>query len=185
MTHSTSNDAALLRAARRDPEAFAEFYRRHAGRVYDSTLRQVQIEEVALDVTAEAFARALRLVGTFRGVHTDSGAAWIHAIADSLLKLYWRRQRVERGARDRLGISEEIWNASDDDDLERRLDALARGGTLERLLAELPAAQRAVVHMRVVDEASSPRSRARSGFRQRPLASKPAAASSVSAAASK
>jgi RNA polymerase sigma factor (sigma-70 family) len=152
--YATRSDRQLLRAARTDPEAFAEFYRRHSGAVYGSIVRQVEIPEVALDVTAEAFAHALRRVGGFRGVRTDSGAAWIHAIADSLLKQYWRRQRVERSARDRLGIGEDSWSATAEDELERRLDALSQGGTLERLLDELPESQRAVVHMRVVGEAS-------------------------------
>jgi RNA polymerase sigma factor (sigma-70 family) len=154
MTFPTSSDSDLLRAARRDPEAFAEFYRRRVGPVYGAVLRQVEIPEVAVDVTAEAFAHALRRVGSFRGVRTDSGAAWIHAIADSLVRQYWRRQRVERSARERLGIDEDVWCATDEDELERRLDALAQGGTLEQLLEELPEAQRAVVHMRVVGEAS-------------------------------
>jgi RNA polymerase sigma-70 factor (ECF subfamily) len=152
-SYEALSDSELLRLAKGDDEAFAEFYRRFAEPVYAATLRRVGNAEVAVDVTAEAFAHALRVVGRFRGARAGSGGAWIHAIAESVLNQYWRTQRVERKARERLGIDDDTWNRHDDQDIERRLDALASGGRLERLLDQLPSMQRAVVHMRVVGEA--------------------------------
>jgi RNA polymerase sigma-70 factor (ECF subfamily) len=147
------SDTELLRLAKRDEDAFAEFYRRFAEPVYAATLRRVGNAEVAVDITAEAFAHALRVVGSFRGARAGSGGAWIHAVAESLLNQYWRTERVERKARERLGIDDRDWGRQDDQEIEQRLDALASGGKLERLLDQLPGTQRAVVHMRVVGEA--------------------------------
>jgi RNA polymerase sigma factor (sigma-70 family) len=152
--YSSATDSELLRIARTDADAFAEFYRLHADVVYRSVARRVESPDAALEITAEAFAHALRLVGRFRGARPESGAAWIQTIAASLAKQQQRTHRVQSRARERLGITEERWSAFDDGEIEQRLDALAAGGRLERLLGELPASQRAVVQMRVVGDAS-------------------------------
>ena len=54
------DDSALLRRARGDAEAFGAFYRRHARAVYRSLLGACGDPDVALDLTAETFARALQ-----------------------------------------------------------------------------------------------------------------------------
>ena len=78
------DDSELLRRARVDADAFGVFYRRHARAVYRSLLSACGDPDVALDLTAETFARALQSVGRFRGVRVESGRAWIFAIANSL-----------------------------------------------------------------------------------------------------
>ena len=54
------DDSELLRRARVDADAFAAFYRRHAHAVYRSLLSDCGDPDVALDLTAETFARALQ-----------------------------------------------------------------------------------------------------------------------------
>ena len=63
------DDSELLRRARMDADAFGVFYRRHARAVYRSLLSACGDPDIALDLTAETFARALQWVGSFRGVH--------------------------------------------------------------------------------------------------------------------
>ena len=110
MTHDAMSagtgrdDASLLRNARRDPEAFGVFYRRHVAAVHAKFARAVGGEQVSLDLTAEVFARALERVHAFRGVRTESAAAWIHAIADRLLLDYYRSGGVADRAVRRLAI---------------------------------------------------------------------------------
>src|SRR5712671_681643 len=89
------DDSELLRRARVDANAFGAFYRRHARAVYHSLLSDCGDPDVALDLTAETFARALQAVGRFRGVRVESGRAWIFAIANSMLLQYQRERRVE------------------------------------------------------------------------------------------
>jgi RNA polymerase sigma-70 factor, ECF subfamily len=148
--HLDGDDTTLLRRARRDPEAFGLFYRRHANGVYRALLAGCRDEQVALDLTAETFAHALLQLGSFRGARPASGAAWIHAIARSQLELYRRREVASTRARRRLGLHSPAADA-EDDRLVDRLDAADRLG---RQLDRLPSEQRAVLQLRVVDEAS-------------------------------
>src|SRR4051794_19899157 len=54
-----SSDEALLLAARRDADAFAEFYRRHARPLAGFLVRRTGDAEAAADLLAETFAPAL------------------------------------------------------------------------------------------------------------------------------
>jgi RNA polymerase sigma-70 factor (ECF subfamily) len=53
------DDDALLLAAADDPDAFAQFYRRHVGGVIAYFRRRTGDAELAADLTAETFAAAL------------------------------------------------------------------------------------------------------------------------------
>ena len=122
------DDSELLRRARVDANAFGAFYRRHARAVYRSLLSGCGDPDVALDLTAETFARALQSLGRFRGLHVSSGRAWIFAIANSLLLQYQRDLRIEDRARRRLGILEATRSHADDDSVDgaRRRGCIAR-----------------------------------------------------------
>jgi RNA polymerase sigma factor (sigma-70 family) len=97
-------DAALLAATASDPEAFASFYRRHVADVLAFHRRRTGDAQLALDLTAETFARALRAAATYR--EADGAAvAWLFAIARNLLADSYRRGRVRDDARRRLGIA--------------------------------------------------------------------------------
>ena len=60
----TDTDTDLLRRARRDADAFGEFYGRHARRIYACLVRDTGNADLAADLTAETFAEALRGVVT-------------------------------------------------------------------------------------------------------------------------
>jgi RNA polymerase sigma-70 factor (ECF subfamily) len=148
-TGTSRDDASLLRNARRDPEAFGVFYRRHIAAVHAKFARAVGDEQVSLDLTAEVFARALERVHAFRGVRTESAAAWIHAIADRLLLDYYRSGGVADRAVRRLAIQAPVV-----DEYDAGLEHLVDPVSLERALARLPERQREVVQLRLVDELS-------------------------------
>jgi len=145
------DDAALLRSARRDPAAFGVFYRRHVVAVHAKFMRALGSEQVALDLTAEVFARALERVHGFRGVRPQSAAAWIHAIADRLLLDYRRSGAAADRALRRLAIQPPALS-----ELDARLEHLVseRPASLRRALARLPERQREAVQLRLVDELS-------------------------------
>jgi DNA-directed RNA polymerase specialized sigma24 family protein len=100
----SSGDAELLKAARRDPEAFCAFYEQHAVRLRAWLRRECGSTEIATDLTAETFAQALVSLGRFRGTEDAQAAAWLYGIARNLLAQYRRRQRVETAARRRLDL---------------------------------------------------------------------------------
>lgn len=151
-SHESKDDVSLLRAARRDPDAFAVFYRRHVGAIHAKLARAAGNEQVALDLTAEVFARALARVHGFRGVRAESGAAWIHAIADRLLLDHHRAGGVADRALRRLAIRPPALDEQDDGDLARLLEG--RAVPVAEALARLPERQREAVCLRLVHELS-------------------------------
>jgi RNA polymerase sigma-70 factor (ECF subfamily) len=109
------SDAALLRAAAENPEAFGEFYDRHARAVLGFLFRRTDSPDTAADLCAETFAAAFVQRRRFR----DTGAparAWLYAIARNLLSHYVRRQRVSDRYRRRIGAPV---LSMDDEQLER------------------------------------------------------------------
>ena len=151
MVDEPATDEALLLAARTDAQAFTQFYRRHAAMVLGYLVRRTRDPELGADLTAETFACALEGVARF-DPNRGSAVGWLFGIARNQLLRTLERGRVERRARDRLGMGRiEL----DDDDLERIL-TLAESQSTAALLAEamdaLPPGQRAALDARVRDE---------------------------------
>ncbi|WP_026909510.1 RNA polymerase sigma factor [Patulibacter minatonensis] len=141
-------DAVLL--ASRVPDDFGRFYRRHVGAVTSYVGRRTERADVAFDVVAETFARALA-----RRDHFDPARgpaiAWLLTIARNLMIDAARRGRVADETRRRLR-HEPV--ALDDDDLaaiDRRRDV-----DLAAALGALPEDQRTLVLQRVLEERSYP-----------------------------
>lgn len=143
------DDTAQLRAARTDPDAFAAFYRQWAPPLH-AWLRSQLPAEVANDLTAEAFAQALLGLGRFRGAGPGSGVAWLWGIARNLARQHHRHARIERGARDRLGIVERGYEPGSWDEAEARAQAAALAGELARTMDGLTPQQRQAIELRVV-----------------------------------
>lgn len=112
--------------------------------------------EIALDLTAETFARALESRGRFRGRSDGEAAAWVWGIARNVLGEFFKRGRVERRALRRLGLEPP---AVSDDEIER-IEQLAGVDELREAvaaaLAALGADQREALRLRVVDELDYP-----------------------------
>jgi RNA polymerase sigma-70 factor (ECF subfamily) len=143
-------DARLIRDARRDPEALAELYRRHAERIH-VWLRGQVAPHVAADVLAETFAQAALSLRRFRDPGDGSALPWLYGIAKNLLRRYWERERVDRSARARLGMPETSYDADLGRQEERdRVERMRPG--LVAALATLPPGQRRALELRVIEE---------------------------------
>ena len=143
------DDDALLVAAADDPEAFAQFYRRHVRGVLAYFRRRAPDAETAADLTAETFAAALagrRRFAPERG----PAAAWLYGIARRQLVTFQRRGHVERRARRRLGMA----RIELTDEMLERVEAVADAelAQVDVALAALPDDQRAAVHARIVED---------------------------------
>ena len=57
------DERLLVDRARSDPDAFAQLYRSHAGRVHAMAWRRLGSREAAEDVTSATFERAWRAMG--------------------------------------------------------------------------------------------------------------------------
>ena len=143
------SDAELIRAARRDPEAFGELYRRHAAAIHSWFCAQVD-RDAAAELTAETFAQAAISLRRFRDRMGGSALPWLFGIAKNLLRRYFERDRIERSGRERLHMP-----SPHEPDLAR-IDELDRARrlrpTLASALATLPSGQRRALEMRVLEE---------------------------------
>lgn len=87
------DDRELITAAvRRDPQAWAEIYERHAGQLLGFFVNQLRDHAAAEDMTAEVFVEALQAADRFHGNTTDL-RSWLFRIARNNLIDHFRRQR--------------------------------------------------------------------------------------------
>src|SRR3954453_12005446 len=117
-------DAELLHAARSDPAAFGEIYQRHAPVVFRWLERRARY--LAVDLTAETFAQAWLSRRRFRDRRGGSALPWLLGIAQNVLNESLRRDRVERRARQRLGLPLDLA----EDELEEVHERLSPNGTV-------------------------------------------------------
>jgi RNA polymerase sigma factor (sigma-70 family) len=135
-------DEALLLA--NDPEAFGEFYDRHARELLAFFARRTRDPEVAADLTAETFASAIVAQRRFQP-RAAPATAWLFAIATRRLADYQRRGRVDRRVRRSLAIERRPLS-EDDAELIRVL----ADDVVCDLLSELPFEQRDAATARVL-----------------------------------
>jgi RNA polymerase sigma factor (sigma-70 family) len=140
----SASDADLLRAG--DARAFGELYGRHVGAVHGWFAARVAW--AAADLTAETFARAWLARRSFRDDRDGLALPWLLGIGRNVLRESARRDRVETGARERLGLPVEL----SEDDFEAVDERLSPRRSLQEALEELPPHERRALELRVVDE---------------------------------
>lgn len=96
MVSRREDDDVVRRARRGDESAWAELYRRHAGRlvVWLRTLPSGDASAAPEDVAADAWLTAAQLLANFSG-NTDDFAGWLFSIARNVASNR-RRTRVRR-----------------------------------------------------------------------------------------
>lgn len=144
-------DAQLLRESSSRPEAFGEFYDRHAERLLAFFARRTWDPQEAADLTAETFAAAFAARRRYR----DTGApayAWLLGIGRHQLARALRRRRVDDRARRRLGIAQVELDDISLSRIEELADLRAMRPALTAALDRLPAATARAVALRVADE---------------------------------
>jgi RNA polymerase sigma factor (sigma-70 family) len=144
-------DAELIIAARTDPSAFRELYDRWADQLLGYFYRRVADAEVAADLLAETFAVAYEQRHRFRDIGRPGGA-WLYGIAANELSHWFRRQRVELRAVQRLGIAVPQLDDLSIERIEALADANGHRAALAAALGQLSPAERLAVEMRVVEE---------------------------------
>jgi RNA polymerase sigma-70 factor (ECF subfamily) len=146
-TDRSDEDLVAEKRFDRSTAAFGEFYARYEPAVLAYHLRRVRLPEVAADLTAETFARALTSRARYRP-SKGSAAGWIFGIAHHVLVDSARRGTVEQKAREKLGM---LPLALDDEDLAR-VDRLGENDRLHEALDALPEEQRAAIVARYVHD---------------------------------
>lgn len=139
---------ALLALSRSDASAFAAVYRRLERPLLGFFMKATGRPELAADLMAETFARALESVMSYDPAR-GSAEQWLFGIARNVLGSSLREGRVQSAARERLGLTRLVVDDHAADTIERL--GHERGRALPAL-ARLPEEQRRAVHARVVQE---------------------------------
>lgn len=142
----SQDEQALLIAARSSQEALGEIYERFEGPLLRFFLHATGRADLAADLTAETFARAIEVIANYDPTRGRADQ-WLFGIARHILSESYRRGRVEAAARERLGFPR---LALDD----HALEVISRVGSDEATLAlaKLPDEQREAIQARVLDE---------------------------------
>ena len=143
--YAKASDAELLRAA--DAEAFALLYDRHVAQLF--AWARARVGDHAADLTAEVFARAWLCRRSFRDEADGSALPWLCGIAGNVLRDSLRRRRVEDRARRRLGLPPAV---APDPEYEAVEGRLSLPDAALRAIAALPAPERELLYLRVVQE---------------------------------
>ncbi len=146
------SDQELLERTAREPQAFGAFYRRHVGAMLAFFRRRTGDSQLALDLTAETFARALEHADSFRAMAQPAGA-WLYTIARNLLTDSYRRGHVADDARRRLALEPLIVTELGFERVEATADAASQLAAVD-LDEALSAAQADAVRARVLEDQS-------------------------------
>jgi RNA polymerase sigma-70 factor (ECF subfamily) len=137
-------EAAWIEASRADPRAFAPLYERYAGPIYRYCYRMVSDPDVANDLTAQTFIKAIERIDRFHHRGGASFKAWLFAIARNTITDRWRRHRP-------VQLPDAVSESLVDQDAGPEYRAV-HGDELTRLLDvldELPDSQRAIIELRI------------------------------------
>src|SRR5215218_4272736 len=129
-------------------DSFDALYLRYREPVLGYFARRVSEPEVAADLMAETFARAL--VG-YRSAPPDEPVAWLFTIARNLLIDSSRRGQVEESARRKLHLEPLVLDDADIQHIEEIAEAVDLAETVR---ATLSATEYEALRARAVDEES-------------------------------
>lgn len=145
-------DEALLTGTHAGPRGFAAFYRRYERTLLGFFVRATGSPELAADLTAETFARALESVTTFDPARGRADQ-WLFGIARNVLGDSRRRGRVDAAARARMGMPTLVLDDHAADIIAR---LGAQQGPVTEALAALPPEQQQAIEARVLSERDYP-----------------------------
>lgn len=132
----------------------ADLHDAHAAALLRYLARRTLEPEVAVDLMAETFARAITQRHRFRGSSHEEAVAWLYAIARNQLADFHRRGHVERAAMARLGMQRRALDEDEHDRIEALIDLRRVQEEVAAALRQLPHAQQEIVRLRVPEERS-------------------------------
>lgn len=141
-----ADEQILVQAAQSDPAKFAALYELHFERVYYFLVSRVRDRATAEDLTSEVFHKALANLPMYewRGAPF---AAWLFRIASNALADQYKRASRQQSSSDDPPETSAPRDLSSHD-----WEAIDYHASLFRLVDQLPAAQRRVIHERFVEQ---------------------------------
>lgn len=136
-------DDELLAAARTDPQAFAEFYRRNVDKLVGFAVSRVRSPEEVADLVASTFLVALERAGSYEPAR-GTPASWLYGIASRLLANQRRRNVRESLALARFD-ARSLLGESDIERLEGQIHASTLASATARAIRSLPERDREIL----------------------------------------
>jgi RNA polymerase sigma-70 factor, ECF subfamily len=137
-----ADERPLVEAAQKDPARFGDLYELHFELVYAFVVRRIGNRDLAEDLTAEVFQKALGSLRRFEWRGVPFGA-WLLKIAANAIADQAKRSERELSFEDPPDIS-----------AKPRMEEAQDLARLFRLVNELPEDQRKVIVMRFAEEKS-------------------------------
>jgi len=141
MAVEETEERRLVEAAQNDPARFGDLYELYFERIYTYIVRRVRDRDIAEDLTAEVFHKALASLPDYEWRGTPF-VVWLIKIASNAV--------TDQGKR----AAREVATTEDIADVERDLEAIEDGARLFQLADQLPADQRRVIFQRFVEQRS-------------------------------
>ena len=141
---AVDDDAALVAAARVQPEAFTALYDRYASRVYSYCYLRLGSREAAEDAMSETFLKAFADLDKYRG---GLFVGWLMRIAQFTVVDVYRRNR----RRPALPLDAAGDIADPTELLDERAASDSELESLRAALRQLPADQRAVLELQLAE----------------------------------
>jgi RNA polymerase sigma-70 factor (ECF subfamily) len=151
MNHSETD--LLAQIAGGNHEAFERFYRRHLDHVVGYAAKRCRDPHEVAEVTAAVFVAVWSKAHTF-DASRGTEMAWLNGISARALIDIRRGEARLRALRQRIA-DQHVMHVDDEGRLAARIDAEQRAGSLAAAVAGLPAAQRDVVTLVVLDAMTS------------------------------
>lgn len=147
-----NDERNLIDRAKSEPEAFGVIFDMYHPAIYGYILRRTANVELARDIAAETFLKALKNLGRFqwKGISISS---WLYRIASNEVMSYYRSRKYSVDSIDELTsitgfepdsqiLTEEVEHA------ERELEKFQQFLQIQRLLVKLPRRYQEVVALR-------------------------------------
>lgn len=93
---SMQDDDEIVRSALERVDDFAPLYERHAMSIYRYCFNQTRDEDIANDLTAQIFIRAIERLHQYTPRRGATFRSWLFAIARNIVVDRWRRKRPTR-----------------------------------------------------------------------------------------
>jgi RNA polymerase sigma-70 factor (ECF subfamily) len=142
------DDAALVAAARANPEAFTLLYERHARQIHRYCYLKLGSRDAAEDATSQVFLEAMSDLGSFRGSGHGAFGGWLFRIAQHTVTDMQRRNQW--APRVRGSAPHEAAEPIDPDDMPEEI-AVGRSGldAIRTAVRTLPPEQRQVIELQL------------------------------------
>ncbi len=145
-------DEQLLARAAFDAAAFEELYRRHVAKVTAFAVRRCRTPDEVPDLVAAVWLEVIESAPSFDPARGKT-LPWILGVAANLVASDARRQAREHEALARLG-GQRVLEEDDFARLEAEIDAQGAARNLRAALSELPASERSIAELVLLDDLS-------------------------------